>query len=243
MDQRTSDVEADLKNILQTRLALADKLQLLERRVEESVLGTKTAALDIITHAKNTAVDFVESTTAQLNPAVQASRRPWLLVGGAIAVGLMAGWFDQRRKSSGRYAYAPPQAHPAEVMPSEGGGGPRHGVYPFYSSGEQAQHGAREHPPSGQGRRIKDTAAKTIDQLSSVWGDVAGELTKEKERVQGAALEMGRTFLHELAHIAVQSVIDSLSRRPVRRVSELPAAPRPDEPTTQMKPLKPRAAA
>lgn len=239
MDQRTSDVEADLKNILQTRLALADKLQLLERRVEESVLGTKSAALDIITHAKNTAVDFVESTTAQFNPAVQASRRPWLLVGGAIAVGLLAGWFDQRRKSTGRYAYAPPEAHPAEVMPPEGGGRPRHGVYPFYPSGEP-EHGQPE-PSGGQRRRIKDTAAKTLHQLSSVWDDVAGELNKEKERVQGAAIEMGRTFLHELGHIAVQAVIDSLSRRPVPRVSQLPVgAPRPEEPTTQ---IKPRAAA
>ncbi len=237
MDQRTSDVEADLKNILETRLALADKLQLLERRVEESVLGAKSAALDIITHAKNTAVDFVESTTAQFNPAVQASRRPWLLVGGAIAVGLLAGWLDQRRKASGRYAYAPPEAYPAEVMPPEGGSRPRHGVYPFYPSGEQ-EHGEPE--PSGQRRRVKDIAAETLHQLSSVWGDVAGELNKEKERVQGAVIEMGRTFLHELGHIAVQSVIDSLSRRPVPRVSQLPAgAPRPEEPTQ----IKPRAAA
>ena len=82
---------------------------------------------------------------------------------------------------------------------------------------------------------------ETLHQLSSVWDDVAGELNKEKERVQGAAIEMGRTFLHELGHIAVQAVIDSLSRRPVPRVSQLPVgAPRPEEPTTQ---IKPRAAA
>jgi hypothetical protein len=240
MDQRTSDVEADLKNILQTRLALADKLQLLERRVEESVMGTRTAALDIITHAKNTAVDFVESTTAQLNPVTQAQRRPWLLVGGAIAVGLLAGWFDQRRKSSGRYTYAPPQAHPAEVMPSEGRAEPRPGVYPFYPADEQLGHERARQSP-GPGGRIKETAARTLNELSSVWGDVAGELSKERARLQGAAFEAGRTFLHELAHIAVQSVIDSLGRRPGPRVSELSAgAPRPEAPATQ---TRPRAAA
>ncbi len=240
MDQRTSDVETDLKNILQTRLALADKLQLLERRVEESLLDTKTAALDLITHARNTAADFVETTTAQLNPAVQASRRPWLLVGGAIAVGLLAGWFDQRRKSSGRYAYAPPEAQPAEVMPSEGQGRPRDGVYPFYPSDSQAQD-EEDRRPSGQAGFMKETAAKTVDQLSSVWGEVAGELSKERQRLQGAAIEVGRTFLHELGHIAVQSVIDALSRRPASRVPQLQAGgPRPEEPTT---PMKPRAVA
>ena len=235
MDQRTSDVETDLKNILQTRLALADKLQHLERRVEETVLGTRSAALDIITHARNTAVDFVESTTAQLNPAVQASRRPWLVMGGAIAIGLLAGWFDRRRKASGRYAYAPPQAKPAGVMPSEGHGGPREGVYPFYPPDSQA-HGEEYRRPSGQGRLIKEKAARTVDQLSSVWGEVAGELSKERQRLQGAAIEVGRTFLHELAHIAMQSVIDALGRRPGSRVSQLPAGgPRTEESTAQLK--------
>ena len=237
MDQRTSDIETDLKNILQTRLALADKLQQLERRVEETVLGTRTAALDLITQARNTAADFVESTTAQLNPAVQASRRPWLLVGGAIAIGLFAGWVDQRRKSSGRYAYAPPQAHPTEVMPSEGQGGPRPGVYPFYPSDPQTPRGEDARRPSGQGHFIKETAAKTVDQLSSVWSDVAAELSKERQRLQGAAMEVGRTFLHELGHIALQSVVEALNRRPVPAVPQSPAgSPRPEEPTTQMKP-------
>ena len=48
MDQRTHDVEEDLKNILHTRLALSDKIDRLERHVEETVEATKTAALDAL---------------------------------------------------------------------------------------------------------------------------------------------------------------------------------------------------
>lgn len=239
MDQRTSDIEADLKNILQTRLALADKLQFLERRVEETVEETKNAALDIIAHAKNTAVEFVESTTAQLNPAVQASKRPWMLVGGAIAVGLAAGWLEQRKKSAGRYAYAPPKAHPAEVMPSEGGRGPRDGVYPFYTTESQA-------PPFEPGRYAsraqpgKDTALKAVGEIKSLLEEFTEELAKERERLKVAAIETGRTFLQELAHIAVQSLVDALSGKPGARPSQLPDNTSRYE---EAAPTRPRAAA
>jgi ElaB/YqjD/DUF883 family membrane-anchored ribosome-binding protein len=116
MDQRTHDVEEDLKNILQTRLALADKIESLERHVEATVESTKMAALDALDLARNRAAGFIESTTNQLNPTVQAGRRPWIMVGGAIAVGLLAGILEQRRR--GRvYRYYPPDAHPADVIP------------------------------------------------------------------------------------------------------------------------------
>jgi len=46
-------------------------------------------------------------------------------------------------------------------------------------------------------------------------------LGKERERLQGAAIETARTFLQELAHIAVQSVVDSLTRRPPQGSSHL----------------------
>jgi ElaB/YqjD/DUF883 family membrane-anchored ribosome-binding protein len=241
MDQRTSDIEADLKNILQTRLALADKLQFLERRVEETVEETKQAVLDLIGHAKNTAAEFVESTTAQLNPAVQATKRPWMLVGGAIAVGLIAGWLEQRKRSSGRYAYAPPKAHPATVMPSEAeSGGPREGVYPFYTTGESqtppfkpSRYARGEHPR-------KDTALKAVGEIKSLLGEFTDEFAKERERLKVAAIETGRTFLQELAHIAVQSLIDSLSRKPGARSAQLSDSTSRYE---EAAPTRPRAAA
>ena len=103
MDQRAHDVEEDLKNILQTRLALADKIDTLERRVQETVQTTKTAALDALDQAKNKAADWIESTTQQLNPSLQAGRRPWIMVGTAIAIGLLAGLAEQHRRGTRVY--------------------------------------------------------------------------------------------------------------------------------------------
>ena len=87
MDQRAHDIEEDVKSILQTRLALADKIETLERQVEATVESTKAAALDALDLAREKAAGFIERTTQHLNPSVQAGRRPWIMVGTAIALG------------------------------------------------------------------------------------------------------------------------------------------------------------
>ncbi len=214
MDQRASHVEEDLKDILRTRMALADKLELLEQRVEEKVQGTKMAAMDVITHVKDTAMELVETTTQHLNPAVQAGRRPWLLVGGAVAIGFLAGWMDQRRRSSGVYPYYPGGVRAAGVMP-KGAGEQEPGVYPSYPPQKEAaprgDHGRTGGGLSALGR------SSSLARASSVWEELTGQLTAERERVMTAALETGRTFVGDLAHIVGQSLIDALLPRPPGR--------------------------
>jgi ElaB/YqjD/DUF883 family membrane-anchored ribosome-binding protein len=216
MDQRTSDVEEDLKDILRTRLALADKLQLLEQRVEETVQGTKNAALDVINHARNTAVDFVESATESLDPTIQASRRPWVLVGTAIAIGFAAGLIEQRRRRSGVYAYYPPEAEGADVMPSEGRARHRRGVYPYYSAHSEVEPVEAQGDGHAEGSRPAP-AIPALRQVTSLWQDFTAQFAQERQRLQEAALRTGRSFLQDLAHIVVQSLIDQLERRPPSR--------------------------
>lgn len=224
MDQRASHVEEDLKDILRTRMALADKLELLEQRVEEKVQGTKMAAMDVITHARNTAMELVETTTQQFNPTVQAGRRPWLLVGGAVAIGFLAGWMDQRRRRSGVYPYYPRAAHAADVMPAEDVREQEPGVYPFYPAQEERVYPTQEERSSrpGNGRAPRARAAffggsDSLERVSSVWEELTGQLTRERERVLAAALETGRTFVQDLAHIVTQSLLDAVFQRPSGR--------------------------
>ncbi len=237
MDQRTSDVEADLKQILQTRVALADKIQLLERRVEETVYTTKTAALDVISQARNTAVAWVESTADQLHPATQAARRPWVLVGGAVAIGIIAGWLDQRRKSAAVYDYAPGEADAAEVMPPDGRDRSPEGVYPFYGRSRP-----RAKRVTGRPRRQSESLSM---QVRSLWEDFAGEFMQERERLHGAVLETGRTFLQAIAHSAVQSLVDSLKTRTFSAGPDhdTDVAVRPSRSNEEAPPTRTRAAA
>ena len=220
MDKRTHDVEEDLKHILHTRVSLGHKIDLLEKWVEETVQGTKAVALAAVDFARSKAVDFIESAVHHMNPTVQAARRPWMMVGGAVAVGLIAGLIEQRRRRAGVYPYYPPQAEGADVMPSPG----REqtdvptGVYPFYTDQEQLlaprSFGRSDRPrrrtqPSPRSRGGTSDAWRP---LFSLWEELADELTRERLRLQGAVLLAGRSFVRDVARIAGQALLDQLNR-------------------------------
>jgi hypothetical protein len=219
MDQRAHAVEADLKNILNTRLALAHKLQLLEKQVEDTVRGTKAATRATLDLAKNKTVKLIEAVTYNLNPPVLAGKRPWIMVGGAVAVGFVASLMEQRRRASGVYPYYPPKAKGAKVMPSAGRGRANvpSGVYPFYSAEEQ--HPARTSEwPRGSSNRVEDRRRST-ERVShvwrswfSLWDELTDDLTQQRMRLQRAVIHAGRSFIRDLTHIAGQILLDQLNR-------------------------------
>ena len=108
MDQRPNSVSQDMRDISQTRAAMAEKLEQLEERVQETVHDAKSTVLDIVDHVKDTAEsfvdraeEFVEQTKQQFDPSYQITQRPWIMLGGAIAVGYLLGVIESRQ-SSGR---------------------------------------------------------------------------------------------------------------------------------------------
>ena len=220
MDKRAHDVEEDLKHILHTRMSLGHKIDLLEKRVEETVQGTKAVALAVLDFARIKAADFVESVAYHMNPTVQGARRRWMIVGGAVAVGLIAGLIEQRRRRAGVYPYYPSQAEGADVMPSPGREQtdvPR-GVYPFYTGQEQLP-APRSFGPSDRPRRRAQPSppssgwtSEVWRPLFSLWEELAGELTQERLRLQGAVLVAGRSFVRDVARIAGQALLDQLNR-------------------------------
>lgn len=213
MDQRAHDVEEDLKSILQTRLALADKIQTLERHVEATVESTKMAALDALDLARNKAAGFIESTTNHLNPAVQGGRRPWIMVGSAIAIGLFAGLIEHRRRA-GVYRYYPPDADAADVMPEDGRSDEPRGVYPFYGREEARPFRSRRWSAGAEAElpRSESALSEVWKPLLSLWDEFKEEAGQERDRLQNAVLLAGRSFIQDLVRIAGQSMLDQFSR-------------------------------
>lgn len=211
MDQRAHDVEEDVKSILKTRLALADKIETLERQVEATVESTKAAALDALDLARNKAVGFIESTTHHLNPSLQAGRRPWIMVGTAVALGFFAGLIEHRRGTSGVYRYYPEDADAADVMPEDEQSREPRGVYPFYGREKARPYAGVFDDQSG--RPSSQTALwNAWKPLRTLWDDLTGEVLRERERLQNAVLYAGRSFIQDLVRIAGQSLLDQLSR-------------------------------
>jgi ElaB/YqjD/DUF883 family membrane-anchored ribosome-binding protein len=212
MDQRAHDVEEDVKDIYRTRLSLEDKIDTLERRVEATVESTKLAALDALDLARNRAAEFIESTTHQLNPSVQAGRRPWVMVGSAIALGLFAGLIEQRRRS-GVYRYDPASADGADVMPEDDTSEEPSGVYPFYGrEAPRPQVSRRWRGDQSDGNPSETAMPELLQPLQSLWDELRAEVVQELDRVQNAVLHTGRAFIHDIVRIAGQSLLDQLTR-------------------------------
>ena len=214
MDQRANAVEEDLRNILNTRMALADKIQTLEQRIDDTVRGTKAAAMDAIDLARDKAAAWVESASRQLDPSVQAERRPWVLVGSAVAIGFLAGWVGHQRPKAGVYPYYSSEAKAADVMPSQGAEPLPSGVYPFYSSHQNPSSSNRmsDRPATPEGgERNQPGDSRALDQFDELWDELTGELTRERQRLQGAVLQVGRSFILDLVRIAGQTLLDQLA--------------------------------
>jgi hypothetical protein len=213
MDQRAHDVEEDVKKILQTRLALADKIETLERQVQATVESTRAAALDALDLARSKAAGFIEYTTHQLNPSVQAGRRPWIMVASAVALGFVGGLIEYRRRTSGVYRYYPPDAEAADVMPDDGHSREPRGVYPFYGREQpRPRSDRREFVEAVEPRRSGTQTSEILRPFRALWEDLTAEVIQERNRLQEAALHAGRSFVQDLIRMAGQSLLDQLSR-------------------------------
>ena len=124
MAHRTDDIQQDItdthKNIADTRLAMTEKLEMLEQRVRETVEGAQSSAGDMVENVKETVdttvetmrqtvegaqssvEDIVENVTRTVEETVatvkrtfdlhyQVDQHPWLLVGGSLLVGYLLG--------------------------------------------------------------------------------------------------------------------------------------------------------
>jgi len=125
----------------ETRSALADKLEALENQVVKTVQDATSAVTDTVENVKDavqetvdtvkgTVQDTVDTVKGSVNETVesvketfdlerQMDRRPWLIVGGSIAAGFVAG-----RIVHGLEARRPPVYHPPAFTPPVTQNGP-----------------------------------------------------------------------------------------------------------------------
>ena len=103
MDQRRSDIGQDVKDIVQTRNAISQKIEMLEHRFHETVEETKTSVEDMVDRVKDAADDIVVRTKQTFDPTYHVDQRPWAMVGGAILVGYIIGTMGSRYKTSVLY--------------------------------------------------------------------------------------------------------------------------------------------
>ena len=186
MDQGRGDIGQDVRDILETRNAISEKLEILEHRFQETVQGTRTAVEEVVDRTKSTveemvdrvrdtADDFVDRTKQTFDPTYQVQQHPWAMVGGAILVGYVLGTLEPRMSS----------------------GSPPSGVYPYYPP-DADQEGAAVMPTAGRWQR------------SNVWQQVSQEISGEIEHAKHAMIEVGRSFVHDFFQEALPALAQSI---------------------------------
>lgn len=141
MDERTARIAEDVKDIAHTRTAISDTLNLIERRVTDSIEEAKHTASEFVEHAKSTVEEAVVTTKQAVDPVYQATHHPWLLFSTAVLVGYTIGTATRSGKTS--FSYTPPGTSGVPVMPNNGQQSEdREGVYSYYPP-------PKTQPPSG----------------------------------------------------------------------------------------------
>ena len=198
MDQRTGALDQDLKDILHTRMAIANKLDALEQRVlhqAEDATMQLTRVLDRTTKNMN---DLVDKTKAVIDPTRQIQAHPWLMVGRALCAGYALGLLERgtRHHRNGVYSYYPAGAKASPVMPPPSQRGTtskqRDGIYDYYPGPSSP----RPEPVTREDR--------------SFWHTLSQEFGQETEEAKQMILQLGRGLIVELTRRMVPDIARSL---------------------------------
>ena len=196
MDQRTTTIDQDLKDIVDTRVAISEKLELLEQRIRDTAEGATMKFSRMLDETSQSVNQMVDKTKAALDPVHKVDEYPWLMLGGAVAAGFLIGLMDARnRYRSGVYPYYPAGAHASHVMPEEGRqkqaeSSRREGVYEYYPS----------RPSPGRQAERKQT---------SMWDSIVKEFSQEAEQAKSVLIEVGRSVMMEMARKMVPEIARS----------------------------------
>lgn len=201
MDQRTTAIDQDLKDIVQTRLDIADKLELLEQRITDTAEGATMKFSRLLDEGSQSVTQMVDKTKAALDPVHKVDDYPWLMLGGAICAGYAIGLLEARsRAQRGVYPYYPPGAHASRVMPDTAAQGKTashraDGIYDYYPDPSDPSQKARRSEPRSH---------------SSIWETMSRELGADTEQAKAALMQAGRTLMAEFASKLIPEIARSL---------------------------------
>lgn len=196
MDQRANIVEQDIKDIVQTRLEISRKLQLLDQKARYEFENVKAKWSDLTGNVTETGREFIDQSTRALNPVRQMNARPWVALAGVVLAGYAIGMLQKQYRRPKVYPYYPQKAQGVPVMPTEGkkeGGETRSGVYPYFPEGTQDRDRTRTSPSP------------------RLWSEVKGTIHTEIQRVTDAVGYALREFMRDMTKEIVPTILKSIT--------------------------------
>jgi ElaB/YqjD/DUF883 family membrane-anchored ribosome-binding protein len=205
MDKGADRIAQDIKDIVQTRFAIAEKLGAIEQHVGSTMQHARTTMTQVADKTTSSVHETLKATKEAFDPRVHVTRHPWVFVGGTLVLGYAVGALYRRGwRIDGVAPPYPRGAKGAAVMPTSGSPSSERqesGVYPF-------------HPP-----READNASKEQgrpDRLT-LWAELERVLQDELGVVRSGFVRFGRGLLHEMLRQAVPALVQLIAgNRPER---------------------------
>ncbi len=201
MDQRANIIEQDIKDILETRLEIGRKIQLLDDKARYEMENLKAKFSSFTADVTGTGKEFIDQSTQMLNPLHRMNVRPWVALTGVVLAGFVIGTLSKKYRRTKVYPYYPPKAHGAPVMPSEEetkGRETEAGVYPYYP--EEPQESNRDRSSFSSG----------------LWNDVKGTVRTEMQRSKDAIGYALREFARDMSKEIVPTILKAMTQPPSR---------------------------
>lgn len=109
------DQEPDVirEHIEETRSALTEKLETLENEVRGTVESAKSTAMETIENVKTAVQDTVDSVKRTFDLEYQVDQRPWVMIGGSVVAGYLAGSYLRSKRHAPPLPSAPAPSSPA----------------------------------------------------------------------------------------------------------------------------------
>ena len=197
MDNGADRIAQDIKDIVQTRVAIAEKLGAIEQHVGTTMQHARTMMTQVADKTTSSVCDTMQATKEVFDLRIHATRHPWMFVGGTLILGYGVGALYRRgwRLTNGAVPYYPRAAKAAAVMPmSPTSQQQEAGVYPFYPPRESERDGE---PREEQGQTARPT----------VWAELEGAFQEELGVVRNNFIRFGRGLLHEMVRQAVPALV------------------------------------
>jgi len=191
MDNGADRIAQDIKDIVQTRVAIAEKLGAIEQHVGTTMQHARTMMTQVADKTTSSVHETLQATKEAFDPRILVARHPWAFVGGTVALGYAVSALYRRGwRINGVVPYYPRGAKSAGVMPvSDSPSSERQesGVYPFYPPREA------DHASAEQGRTDRPT----------MWAELERAVQDELGGVRSNVIRFGRGLIKDMVRQAV----------------------------------------
>jgi hypothetical protein len=195
MEKGADRIAQDIKDIVQTRVAIAEKLGAIEQHVGATMNHARTIMTQVADNTASSVRETMTATREACDLRVHASHHPWRFVGGALVLGYAVGTLYRRgrQNTNGAVPYYPPGTKAAAVMPRDGSSSSEQqepGVYPFYP------HQAADNERVIQGQADRHT----------VWAELEDAFHAELGVVRSGLIRFGRGIFREMVRQALPAL-------------------------------------